>query len=97
MRHLNSIHTLRGECIEYIEERFSSVAQTAGFLELDATTLMTIAFDDNLKVDNERTVYDAVIRWGTIVSDPQPQSSTSVSTDWASPEVRPYAANYIWF
>jgi hypothetical protein len=60
---------LKGAVLELVEKSFGEIIQTAGFLELDSATLMDIAFDDNLKVESEKVVFDALMRWGSAESD----------------------------
>jgi hypothetical protein len=74
------LNSVRGEALEFIEQYFADVAKSTGFLRLDASSLMEIVFDDNLKVQSERDVYEALMRWGMEVDTVQEASSQSSST-----------------
>lgn len=71
------LNSVRGEALEFIEQNFSDVVRSTGFLQLDASSLMEIVFDDNLKVQSERDVYEALMRWGHEVETPAPEQSGS--------------------
>lgn len=56
--------TLRRKSLRFIEQNFSDVVQSDGFLGLEAGPLLEIIFGDDLVVPSEKDVFDALMAWG---------------------------------
>ncbi|KAJ4459998.1 putative kelch repeat and BTB domain-containing protein 5/10 [Paratrimastix pyriformis] len=57
-----SLQNLRKAAIDYAAAHFAQVAPTPGFLELDSSSLTAILEQDDLDVDSEEKVFEAVMR-----------------------------------
>lgn len=62
------ISALRQSAIKFIEQNFAKVSQAEDFDWISASNLSEIIFDDELIVENERQVYEAIMKWGANVN-----------------------------
>ena len=65
-RHLGQVvkcHELFEAAHHLIMDEFYAVSQTPSFLELDSSVLKELISSDDLAIESEKDVFDAVIRW----------------------------------
>jgi hypothetical protein len=62
------ISALRQSAVKFIEQNFAKVSQAEDFDWISASNLSEIIFDDELIVENERQVYEAIMKWGANVN-----------------------------
>ncbi|KAL7054573.1 hypothetical protein AAHC03_025979 [Spirometra sp. Aus1] len=54
---------LRDACVHHMKAFFEAVVASNLFLELPADVLLSVLQDDDLQVDSEKTVFEAIKRW----------------------------------
>lgn len=61
--HVHSCEELRLKAMEYVEKNFYDVCHTEEFLSLTADRLAEIVASDELNVECEEVVFEAILRW----------------------------------